>query len=60
VQRPRRAALFASLGNMTVESVAVGEQSWVSGMSNVFARAGETLFCHMKQKRFEKAVMQRA
>ncbi len=39
-----RFVLFAGLDDVVVESIAVGAQGWVSGMSNVFPKEGETLF----------------
>jgi 4-hydroxy-tetrahydrodipicolinate synthase len=39
-----RFILFAGLDDVVVESVAVGAQGWVSGISNAFPREGETLF----------------
>jgi len=39
-----RFVLFAGLDDVVVESVAVGAQGWVSGISNAFPREGETLF----------------
>jgi 1-pyrroline-4-hydroxy-2-carboxylate deaminase len=51
-----RFVLFAGLDDVVVESVAVGAQGWVSGMSNVFPKEGETLFRLAKQKRFEEAL----
>jgi 4-hydroxy-tetrahydrodipicolinate synthase len=39
-----RFVLFAGLDDVVVESVAMGAVGWVSGMSNVFPREGETLF----------------
>lgn len=51
-----RFALFAGLDDVVVESIAVGAQGWVSGMSNVFPKEGETLFRLAKQKRFEEAL----
>jgi 4-hydroxy-tetrahydrodipicolinate synthase len=39
-----------------VESIAVGAQGWVSGMSNAFPKEGETLFRLAKQKRFDEAL----
>ncbi len=39
-----RFVLFAGLDDVVVESIAVGAQGWVSGMSNAFPREGETLF----------------
>jgi len=39
-----RFVLFAGLDDVVVESVAVGAEGWVSGMSNAFPREGETLF----------------
>jgi 1-pyrroline-4-hydroxy-2-carboxylate deaminase len=35
---------FCGLDDVVVESVALGAQGWVSGLSNVFPREGETLF----------------
>jgi len=51
-----RFVLFAGLDDVVVESVAVGAQGWVSGMSNVFPKEGETLFRLAKQKRFDEAL----
>ncbi|MEX3928295.1 dihydrodipicolinate synthase family protein [Paraburkholderia sp. BR10936] len=51
-----RFVLFAGLDDVLVESVAVGAQGWVSGMSNVFPKEGETLFRLAKQKRFDEAL----
>ncbi len=51
-----RFVLFAGLDDVVVESIAVGAQGWVSGMSNVFPKEGETLFRLAKQKRFEEAL----
>jgi 1-pyrroline-4-hydroxy-2-carboxylate deaminase len=39
-----RFVLFAGLDDVVVESIAMGAQGWVSGMSNAFPREGETLF----------------
>jgi 4-hydroxy-tetrahydrodipicolinate synthase len=51
-----RFVLFAGLDDVVVESIAVGAEGWVSGMSNVFPREGETLFRLAKQKRFDEAL----
>lgn len=47
-----RFVLFAGLDDVVVESVAMGAQGWVSGMSNAFPREGETLFRLAKAGRF--------
>ena len=39
-----RFVLFAGLDDVVVESVAMGAEGWVSGLSNAFPREGETLF----------------
>lgn len=39
-----RFVLFAGLDDVVVESIAMGAQGWVSGMSNAFPKEGETLF----------------
>ena len=39
-----------------VESIAVGAEGWISGMSNAFPREGETLFRLAKQQRYEEAM----
>ncbi|MGL4860904.1 MAG: dihydrodipicolinate synthase family protein [Enterobacteriaceae bacterium] len=51
-----RFTLFAGLDDVVVECVAVGAQGWISGMSNVFPREGETLFRLAKQGRFNEAL----
>ncbi|BEH20655.1 dihydrodipicolinate synthase family protein [Burkholderia pseudomallei] len=51
-----RFVLFAGLDDVVVESIAVGAQGWVSGMSNAFPKEGETLFRLAKQKRFDEAL----
>src|SRR3569623_574666 len=51
-----RFVLFAGLDDVVVESIAVGAEGWVSGMSNVFPREGETLFRLARQKRFDEAL----
>ena len=48
--------LFAGLDDVVVESIAVGAEGWVSGMSNAFPKEGETLFRLAKQKRFDEAL----
>lgn len=47
-----RYVLFAGLDDVVVESVAVGAQGWVSGISNAFPREGETLFRLARAGRF--------
>jgi 1-pyrroline-4-hydroxy-2-carboxylate deaminase len=47
-----RFVLFAGLDDVVVESVAMGAQGWVSGMSNAFPKEGETLFRLAKAGRF--------
>ncbi|MEO8133879.1 MAG: dihydrodipicolinate synthase family protein [Betaproteobacteria bacterium] len=39
-----RFIMFAGLDDVVVESVLMGAQGWVSGLSNVFPREGELLF----------------
>jgi len=51
-----RFVLFAGLDDVVVESIAVGAEGWVSGMSNVFPKEGETLFRLAKQRRFDEAL----
>lgn len=51
-----RFVLFAGLDDVVLESIAVGAEGWISGMSNAFPREGETLFRLAKQKRFEEAL----
>ena len=51
-----RFVLFAGLDDVVVESIAVGAEGWVSGMSNAFPKEGETLFRLAKQKRFDEAL----
>lgn len=50
-----RFILFAGLDDVVVESVLVGAVGWVSGMSNVFPREGETLFRLARSGRFAEA-----
>lgn len=50
-----RFILFAGLDDVVVESVLVGAVGWVSGMSNVFPREGETLFRLARAGRFAEA-----
>jgi dihydrodipicolinate synthase/N-acetylneuraminate lyase len=47
---------FAGLDDVIVESVMVGATGWVSGMSNVFPREGETLFRLARAGRFAEAM----
>ena len=51
-----RFVLFAGLDDVVLESLAVGAQGWISGMSNAFPREGETLFRLAKDKRYEEAL----
>ncbi|MBD1554882.1 dihydrodipicolinate synthase family protein [Pseudomonas typographi] len=51
-----RFVLFAGLDDVVVESIAVGAEGWVSGMSNVFPREGETLFRLARQQRYDEAL----
>jgi dihydrodipicolinate synthase/N-acetylneuraminate lyase len=50
-----RFVLFAGLDDVVVESVMLGAQGWVSGMSNAFPQEGETLFRLAKAGRYEEA-----
>lgn len=49
-----RFVMFAGLDDVVVESVLVGAVGWVSGMSNVFPREGETLFRLARARRHEE------
>jgi len=49
-----RFVLFAGLDDVVVECVAMGAVGWVSGMSNVFPREGETLFRLARASRFDE------
>lgn len=49
-----RFVLFAGLDDVVVESVLVGAVGWVSGLSNVFPREGETLFRLARERRFDE------
>ncbi|MFN8830169.1 MAG: dihydrodipicolinate synthase family protein [Labrys sp. (in: a-proteobacteria)] len=51
-----RFIMFAGLDDVVLESVAVGAEGWVSGLSNVFPREGETLFRLASQGRFKEAM----
>src|SRR5471030_1638999 len=51
-----RFVLFAGLDDVVLESIAVGAEGWVSGMSNVFPKEGETLFRLAKAGRFAEAM----
>lgn len=51
-----RFTLFAGLDDVVLESIAVGAVGWVSGLSNVFPREGETLFRLARQGRFAEAM----
>jgi 4-hydroxy-tetrahydrodipicolinate synthase len=50
-----RFLLFAGLDDVIVESVMLGAEGWVSGMSNAFPREGETLFRLARAGRYEEA-----
>jgi 1-pyrroline-4-hydroxy-2-carboxylate deaminase len=47
---------FCGLDDVVLESVMLGAVGWVSGMSNVFPREGETLFRLAKAGRFDEAL----
>jgi Dihydrodipicolinate synthase/N-acetylneuraminate lyase len=51
-----RFAMFAGLDDVVVESVMLGAQGWISGMSNAFPREGETLFRLAKAGRYAEAM----
>ncbi|NUA26714.1 dihydrodipicolinate synthase family protein [Cupriavidus basilensis] len=51
-----RFVLFAGLDDVVLESIAVGAEGWISGMSNAFPREGETLFRLARQRRFDEAL----
>ncbi len=51
-----RFVLFAGLDDVVLESLAVGAEGWVSGMSNVFPKEGETIFRLCKAGRFAEAM----
>lgn len=51
-----RFIMFAGLDDVVVESIAVGAQGWVSGMSNAFPREGETLFRLARAGRYAEAM----
>ncbi|MQU55814.1 dihydrodipicolinate synthase family protein [Pseudomonas sp. FSL R10-1339] len=51
-----RFVLFAGLDDVVLESIAVGAEGWVSGMSNVFPREGETIFRLARAGRFAEAM----
>ena len=51
-----RFILFAGLDDVVLESIAVGAEGWVSGMSNVFPREGETIFRLARAGRFAEAM----
>ncbi len=50
-----RFIMFAGLDDVIVESVLLGAEGWVSGMSNVFPREGEALFRLAKARRIDEA-----
>lgn len=47
---------FCGLDDVVVESVAMGAVGWVSGMSNIFPREGETLFRLARDGRLAEAM----
>lgn len=47
---------FCGLDDVVVESVALGAVGWVSGLSNVFPREGETLFRLAREGRIAEAL----
>lgn len=47
---------FCGLDDVVLETVALGAVGWVSGMSNVFPREGETLFRLVRDGRFAEAM----
>ncbi|KDP88413.1 dihydrodipicolinate synthase [Cupriavidus sp. SK-3] len=51
-----RFVLFAGLDDVVLESIAVGAEGWISGMSNAFPKEGETLFRLARQRRFDEAL----
>lgn len=51
-----RFVMFAGLDDVVVESIAMGAQGWVSGMSNAFPKEGETLFRLARDGRFKEAM----
>lgn len=51
-----RFVLFAGLDDVVLESIAVGAEGWVSGMSNAFPKEGETLFRLAMQRRHDEAL----
>src|SRR3546814_10884981 len=51
-----RFVLFAGLDDVVLESLAVGAEGWVSGMSNVFPQEGETIFRLARAGRFAEAM----
>jgi len=50
-----RFVMFAGLDDVIVESVMVGAVGWVSGLSNVFPKEGETLFRLARAGRYDEA-----
>ena len=49
-----RYVMFAGLDDVVVESILVGAVGWVSGLSNVFPREGETLFRLARARRHDE------
>lgn len=51
-----RFTLFAGLDDTVLESIMLGAQGWISGMSNAFPKEGETLFRLGKAGRYQEAL----
>jgi dihydrodipicolinate synthase/N-acetylneuraminate lyase len=51
-----RFVLFCGLDDVLVESVMLGAEGWVSGLSNAFPREGETLFRLARAGRYAEAM----
>ncbi|MGP9821742.1 dihydrodipicolinate synthase family protein [Salinarimonas sp. NSM] len=51
-----RFVLFAGLDDTVLESVVLGAEGWVSGLSNVFPKEGETLFRLAREGRIAEAM----
>ncbi|GGK33156.1 dihydrodipicolinate synthase family protein [Salinarimonas ramus] len=51
-----RFTLFAGLDDTVLESVVLGAEGWVSGMSNAFPKEGETLFRLARDGRYAEAM----
>ncbi|SQC39491.1 dihydrodipicolinate synthase [Klebsiella pneumoniae] len=51
-----RFVLFAGLDDVVVESIAVGAEGWISGMSNAFRAKGKRYSVSPRQQRYEEAM----